>query len=360
MLLVALVVAGIVGATGWRLNSQEEAATGRRGPRATPVTVEAVATAPFAEIVEALGTARANESVTLTASVTQIVSRLAFESGEHVEAGQIIAELADAQEAAELNEARVEVVEAQRELARFEDLRARGVAPQARVDELATLVDRAKARQRAVEARLAELIVRAPFSGVVGLRNASPGMLVRPGDAIATLDDISVIKLDFSVPEVFLGVLAEGDQLEAETAAYPDEVFRGAITRIDTRVDPVTRAATVRAIIPNDDARLRPGMLMVVEVTRAERTSPAVPELALLRQGEQAFVYVAETRGDALVAAKRIVEPGVRRRGRIEILSGLEVGDPVVAEGVHRIQDGSPIAPIDARPVAGDPGEGGA
>ena len=261
-----------------------------RGERVMPVAVASVPSVEFADVVEALGTARANETVTITARVTDTISRINFESGQRVAAGAILVELTDTEEAAGLTEARSTLGEAQREFDRTSDLITRGVVPQSRLDEATAAVQRARARVASIEAQLADRIVRAPFAGIVGLREVSLGGLVRPGDAIARLDDTSLIKLDFTVPERFLSVVEAGMAITARSSAYPDEVFEGSIAQIDSRVDPVTRSVIVRAEIENEDGRLLPGQLMTVEVRRDVRSRPAVPGAALTRYLDQTFV----------------------------------------------------------------------
>jgi membrane fusion protein (multidrug efflux system) len=347
-----LVAVLLVAAAGYKLYGLDQAAQGGGfAPQTTPVAVEAVRQVEFADVVEALGTANANESVSITSKVTETVSRLAYESGEFVRAGDVLAELADAEEAANLTEARSTLEEAQRERARYNELESRGVASPQAIDQLDSSVDRARARVRTIEARLADRIVRAPFDGVVGLRQASPGMLARPGDVIATLDDVSVIKLDFTIPERFLSAVSPGSRLEAQAAAYPGETFFGEVSQIDSRVDPITRTATVRAIVDNADRRLYPGMLMVVGVVRDVRQSLAVPELAVVRQGDEAYVYIVEQGPRGAVAVRRGVTTGARRDGLVEISAGLEEGELVVAKGVHRVRDGAPVTVAGAAPA---------
>lgn len=314
-----------------------------RGERVIAVAVADVPEVEFADIVEALGTARANETVTITARVTDTISRINFESGQQVEAGEILVELTDTEEAAGLTEARTTLREARRDLTRTTDLVARSVVPQSRLDEATAVVERARARVSSIEAQLADRIVRAPFAGLVGLREVSLGGLVRPGDPIARLDDASLIKLDFTVPERFLSVVSAGMQIAARTSAYPDEVFTGAIAQVDSRIDPVTRSVTVRAEIENRDGRLLPGQLMTVEVRRDERSQPAVPGSALTRYLDQTFVYVIEEGADGVFARQRSIQLGRRSGQMVEVLDGLQAGERIITEGVHRIRDGSQV-----------------
>jgi membrane fusion protein (multidrug efflux system) len=347
--LLAAVV--LIAAAAFKLHVLDAGASSQGfAQQATPVAVEPARRVEFADVVEALGTANANESVSITSKVTETVSRIAYDSGDLVQAGDVLAELADAEEAANLTEGRSTLEEALRERSRYNELESRGVASQQTLDQLDSNVERARARVRTIEARLADRIVRAPFAGVVGLRQASPGMLARPGDVIATLDDVSVIKLDFTIPEHFLAAVVQGSRLEAEAAAYPGETFVGQVSQIDSRVDPVTRTATVRALVDNADRRLYPGMLMVVEVVRDVRQSIAAPELALVRRGDAAFVYVVQETPRGSVASQRAVTTGARRDGMVEILSGLEEGELVVSKGVHRLRDGAPVVVAGAAP----------
>ncbi|MEM9749338.1 MAG: efflux RND transporter periplasmic adaptor subunit [Pseudomonadota bacterium] len=341
-------------------------------PPPTPVTAMIVRGETFVDAVEAVGALRANESLTITATLTETVRTVSFESGMEVIAGDILAELTDEEEAADLTDARARLEEAARQYRRSSDLVRRGVAADSTLDAAISARDQAQAQVRAIEARIADYLVRAPFSGVVGLRLVSPGALVQPGDEIATLDDISSVKLDFPVPEVFLANVRRGMTVNATAAAYPSEVFSGTVESIDTRIDPVTRSILVRSVLTNDDRRLRPGMLMTVELVREERVSPAVPELSVILEGDRAFVFVIEEQPRAVavenggegraggaqsapVVEMRSVRLGLRQDGLLEVLSGLDIGERIVAQGVASLRDGAPvrIAPSeDPKPTA--------
>ncbi|PIW29223.1 MAG: efflux transporter periplasmic adaptor subunit [Rhodobacterales bacterium CG15_BIG_FIL_POST_REV_8_21_14_020_59_13] len=326
---------------------------------ATPVAAYTVGNQTFADLVEALGTAGANETIAVTARVSSTISRVNFESGQQVSGGDILVELTDTEEVANLAEARATLRESRRELDRVEGLIERGIAPRQRLDEASAAVERAVARVNSIEARLADRIIRAPFSGVVGLREVSLGSLVRPGDTIITLDDTSIIKLDFSVPERFLSVLSPGQEITAGTSAYPDEVFIGTIAQIGSRIDPVTRTVTVRAEINNDSGHLRPGQLMTVEMRQDVRSRPAIPGSAITRYLDQSFVFIIEESDGSGVVRQQHVELGSRLGNWVEVTSGLAVGDVIVAEGVHRIRDQMPIEIVEragsGRQQSGEP-----
>jgi len=310
---------------------------------ATPVAAYEVSERIFADIVDALGTANANESVLVTAKISDTISRIRFDSGQRVSAGDILVELRDAEEVAGLSEARASLREAEQELVRIRDLTERGVAPRSRLEEIQANAERARARVLALEARVDDRIIRAPFDGVVGLRPVSLGQLVRPGDVIAQLDDVSIIKLDFTLPERFLAAVTPGMEIAARTSAFPDTEFTGEITQIDSRIDPATRAVTVRAEIDNEEGRLRPGLLMTVEVRRDPRTRPAVPDTAITRLRDQVFVFMIENGEGGQYVSQREITVGGRANGYLEVLSGVEPGDIIVRQGVHRVRDGARV-----------------
>ncbi len=301
------------------------------------VVLEAVEYERLANEIEAIGTVRALESVTLTPKVSDTVSAIHFEDGDLVEAGTILLELTNREEQALLAEAQANLEDGRRQLRRLEELVQQGSVPVSQVDEARSRVDAQEARLEALLARLDDRLIRAPFDGALGFREVSQGTLVSPGTAITTIDDISSIRLEFSVPEVFLGVLAPGQRVVARSAAYPDETFEGEISSIGSRVDPVSRAATVRARIPNDELRLRPGMLMTLRLVTAERDALVVPERAVTQIDTRAFVYVANDG----IAEQRTVRLGDRQPGRVEILDGLEAGEEIVTDGVIRVRPGA-------------------
>lgn len=185
-------------------------------------------------------------------------------------------------------------------------------------------------------------MIVAPFDGVVGLRNISAGTLVTPGTQLTTLDDDSVMKLDISIPAVFLEAVKPGLVVTAKTRERSGE-FSGRVTAIDSRIDPVTRSIKVRALIDNSDRALRPGMLMTVSLQKEEALSLMVPEEALLQEGYRSFVYRINRDSEPLSVTKQEVQTGPRRLGAIVVTSGLNAGDQVVTHGVLRLRDGSPV-----------------
>lgn len=311
------------------------------GPAKTqPVVVVAVASTPWVDRILALGTARANESVTLTAKTAETVARVNFSDGQLVEMGAVLVELTDRTEVAQLKEAQAAFVETEKQYERLRGLVKQGTVTQAQVDQQLAARDSARARMEAIRVRLSDRVVTAPFAGQLGFRTVSPGTLVQPGTVISTLDDIRTIKLDFSVPETYLAALASGQNIEAHSAAYPGQAFNGIVSSLDSRVDPITRSIQVRAEIPNDERLLKPGMLLSVEVINRPRESLTIPEVSLSAVRERMFVYRVGSDNKAEEVTVRI---GSRRRGEVEILDGLHAGDRVITDGLVRVRAGVPV-----------------
>lgn len=300
--------------------------------------------ATVADRVEALGTLRANESVTITATVTETISAIHFDDGQQVSAGDVLAEMTSREQHARLEEAQARLAEAERQYDRVKSLEASGSASASLLDERRRDLRTARATLAAIESQLADRLIKAPFDGVVGLRNISVGALVEPGDVITTLDDDRLMKLDFPVPSLFLPSLAPGLAIEARSPALGDQPFDGAVSSISSRVDPVTRTVQVRARIDNPERTLRPGLLMQVELLRDPRQALLVPEAAILQRGSEHAVLVVEEAADGqTIAQRRPVQVGLRRPGEVEIVAGLEAGERVITHGADKARAGQPV-----------------
>lgn len=320
-----------------------------------PVAATLAQTRTFNDTVELLGVAKGRQSVTLTAAATQLVERVRFTDGQYVAEGAVLVELKDAEQNAGVEQARARVAQAERTLERWRTLAERGFASKAAVDEHEAAYLTAQADLTAAEARRGDRLIRAPFAGVVGLTDIAPGALVNPGAVIVTLDDLSAVRVDFEVPERYLPGLAAGQTIRARTDAYPDMVITGRIDTLDTRVDAETRAITARAVFPNPDGYLKPGMLIRVTLSRGQRESVAVPEAAVAVQGASSFVFViAESEGGTR-AEQRPVVSGARQDGFVEVRDGLSAGDRIVANGLNKVTGGQPVKvaeTLDAADVA--------
>ena len=312
------------------------------------VTATRLTVRNFADHIEAIGTAQAKESVTISAQVTEIVGSTTFSDGDFVKVGDVLVELIKQEEKAQLAEAKAHLAEANKQYERIASLVEGGNSPQSRLDQQIGIRDAAQARLDTVMARLSDHLIRAPFSGVLGMRMISPGTLLRPGDPIVTLDDISVIKLDFPVPEIHLAAVSSGQEITAISAAYPEQVFTGVVTAISSRVDPVTRAVTVRAEIDNPQQILKPGMLLSVSIISHPRRVLGAPENAVFQNRDRHFLFRIKPNNRV---EKQQVMIGTRIPGWVEILGGVSAGDQVVTDGVHRLNDGSAVQIITPSPA---------
>ena len=318
-----------------------------------PALVEAapIASESFSDTLDAVGTAFANEQVVLSAPVTERITSINFSDGGFVSRGQVIATLAVGQEQAELAAAQAQALAAQQQLSRIQALKARGFATAASLDSQVALANAARASAQQARASIGDRVIRSPFPGWVSLRTVSPGAIVTAGTPIATVSDISRIKLDFTIPETRLSMIREGQAIKAISAAWPDRPFTGTIATIDPVIDPATRAVRIRAILPNPDRALKPGMLLTVNVIAKRRQSLAVPELAVVGDGKDRFVFVVEEG-----KAKRTkVDTGIRQNGLVEILGGVKPGQTVVTDGVVKLTDGVPVRlPGEAKSASAD------
>jgi membrane fusion protein (multidrug efflux system) len=339
--------------------TSEGVATGpgvRGSGRAALVTLEAARLMEFRDEIEAIGNVKANESINVAAQVTDTISAVNFEDGQFVEAGTVLVELTNEEETALLAEARANFEDASKQHERFRDLVGQGSASEQQMDEARTRQMAARARLEAIEARLDDRLVRAPFAGLLGFREISQGTLVTPGTLITTLDDISFVKLDFSVPERFFSVLEPGLEVVAVGTAWENREFKGTVTAVGARIDQDTRAVTVRARIQNSDLALRPGMLLTIRLVHSRESVLFVSEAAIVQRQLQSYVFTV----DEGLARQIEVTIGRRRPGIVEILSGLEPGQSVVTLGVDRLRPGMSVrvqaeGTADQRPQGGKP-----
>lgn len=300
------------------------------------VLVAPVSRVPFALELEAVGNARANEAVDITAKTSNRITVIRFREGQQVKAGDVLVEFDGEQARANLAEAEAALRDSRSQFNRSRELYNTKALSEAQLDQLQATLTVNEARVSGSRSQLNDTIIRAPFAGRVGLRNISVGSFVSPGTVITTLDDTSIIKVDFSVPEVFLSTLKEGLLVAAQSSAYPETPFNGKVTSIDSRLDPVSRAVLVRAQIENRDGRLKPGMFMTVKLTRSEAPALMIPEQALIPEGDKRYVFAVRD-GKAV---RSEVRTGRRRPGEVEILGGVAEGDIVVVEGTQKIRDG--------------------
>lgn len=345
ILFVLFLIGGFI---GWQYKEQipflaetEEADQwGGAGDNAVDVITAFVAKKDLPQIVTAVGTVRANESVDITTKVAAKILKLQFTEGAFVEQGTELVFLDANETEAELAESQAELLNSRKLYQRALKLYKTKNVPKARVDLLLSELQIAEAKVSADKARLADFIIRAPFSGILGFREVSVGALVRPADMITTLDDITSLKLDFNLPESYLASLHKEQTFVARSVAFKDRRFLGKVQTISTRIDPVTRSVQVRGRIPNKDGDLKPGMFLSVELqTGLFKDAVLVPEHAVTISTVGHFIYVVVDD----VAYRRDVIIGHRLQGWVQIVSGLNGATEVVTEGLQKIKDGQKV-----------------
>lgn len=343
--LIGLMLSSLVLVLGACGKQEQAARQTNAGDRPVVVTTTIVKPRPFSDALEALGTAQARESVTITAKVSDVVTRLMFDSGDRVRAGQVLADMNSRAEQADVAAAQAALRDAEQQARRGGELAHEQLIARGQYDTLRANRDAAAASVQARRASVADRTITAPFAGVLGLRQVSVGALVAPGDVITTLDDDSTIKLDFTQPESALSSLRVGQPITALSDAWPGTTFEGRVANVDSRIDPQTRAVRVRAELPNPDGKLRPGMLLRVRLDLPQRQALVLPELAVQQEAEQSYVFRV---GQDDKATQVPVKLGTRRRGLVEVVSGLKPGDRVVVEGTIKLHDGSRVVEADA------------
>lgn len=338
---IALIILGAAIYGAFEFSGNMEPRQGRGFQRGvTNVVIARVYRDEFIDQLEALGTARANESVELTPNTTDIITEINFSDGMTVKKGDVLVRLVSDEEQAALRAAQANFNEQKRELARIKNLVKSRTLPTVRLDTQKTLYEKSLAEQQVALARLHDREIIAPFDGQLGLRRVSVGALLTPGTVITTLDDLSLIKLDFTIPEGFLSALKVGQTIVTRSDTYKNRIFEGIVTTIDTRVNPVSRAVTVRAKIQNSDHALRPGMLLRVNLIRNRTQSLLIPEEAIVSYGDDKYVFTPD---DQNIVTRRKITPGRRRPGEIEILAGLEENQAIVVEGTLKIKQGDKV-----------------
>ena len=341
MKLLKLVCIGVLGTAGFVPMAYAQKGGGAKKP--TPVITTTVIKSEFADYIEALATTKSNESVVVTADESEKVTAVHFEDGQIVKKGDLLVTLDKTQEEAELRAAMALTAERRNAYNRAKGLSGNSALPKATLQTRLAELKQSQADTEAIKARLKNYEVRAPFDGVLGLREISVGTLVQPGDMITTIDDLSQIKVDFSVPSVFLTALKPNLPIVGYVEAFGDREFKGVIKTINTQIDPVTRTVRVRAILPNDDGVLKPGLLMSITLSKNQRQSLLIPEEALVKRSDKNFVFSVNEKDGALIAQQKEIQLGSRQPGVVEVLSGLDEGERIVSHGVSKIRNGSAV-----------------
>lgn len=367
-----------VGAAWWWQQRPQEPATGSGaasgatpsarsgagGGAGAPASVEVVQvkTARLQDDAQAVGSLRSRQSVTLKPETAGRVSRIAFADGAAVRRGQLLVQLDDTLQRAELSQAQAQLSIARANLKRNEELLAQNFVAARVVDESRAALQVAEAQVDLAQARLQRMRITAPFDGTLGLRSINLGQYVKDGDELVNLEDTSKLTVDFRLPERYQNRLAPGQGVQVQLDALPGKRYDARVIAIDPLLDANGRSISVRAEMPAAPGDgLRPGMFArVLVVFAVDDRALVVPEEALVPQGGRQFVYVIDEQGQG-DARKRVsrrveVELGVRRGAEVQITQGLNAGDTVVVAGQQRLQrDGTAVRVVDMATGAAAP-----
>lgn len=360
--LVGLVApAGLVVLGGCSRGEGKQGGAGNGGFSMPPMPIQTADVA--AQTVEnrysVVGTVAADEAITVAAEIAGRVVALPFHEGQPIARGALIAQLDDAELAAEVARAEAQVAQRRSSYDRIRTVVDQGAGTPQDLDDADAALKVATADLAVARARLAKTRIEAPFAGVAGSRAVSVGAYLSVGDAITTLARIDELRVNFTAPERMLAQLQRGAPVTISTTAFPDRVLTGAIDVIDPSLDRDTRAAHIIARVPNPDRMLRPGMSAdVAVVLEARPQALTVPSEAVFVQGGQPMVYVVQP--DSTVAP-RPVQLGLREPGMVEVVDGLAPGDRVVRAGHQKLFPGAKVMPLpggDAPAGGGAPDDG--
>ena len=315
-----------------------------KGPGAAgaPMAVEAtkVVRQALPQTITAVGSLRSDESVTLRPEVAGRVSAILFKEGQNVAKGMTLVRLDPAINQAEVQQAKANLTLAKSKYDRAVELSQRNFISGQAKDEAENNLRVAEAAVALVEARLAKTDIKAPFSGVIGLRVVSVGDYVKEGADMVNLESIDPLKVDFRVPETAMRQVQPGQTLTVTLDALPGKKFEGKVLAMNPLVDAAGRSVVIRAIVRNADTSLRPGMFTRVSlITKDDKDALVIPEQAIVPQGDEQFVFrVVDGK-----ATRVKVSIGQRREGKVEVLQGLSVNDMVVTAGQLKLRDGTPV-----------------
>ena len=325
------------------------AAPAAKGGGAVPVRVATVRVGAISDEISAVGTLIANESVMIRPERDGRITEIRFSEGQLVRKGDRLVALDTAEIEAQLAAASSELTLNRSRLNRAEELHAKKFISAQALDDAREALNQSAARRAEVKARVDKSTVIAPFEGVAGLRQVSPGAYVKAGQDIARLEGIGTLKLDFRVPELYLGRMRPKQEVVLRVDAYPGESFRGDIYAIEPAVEESSRTVLLRARVPNPGARLKPGMFARVALVLETRDNAIIiPEQALVLQGKDRYVY-RYLDGKAVLER---VELGLRRPGEVEVRQGLSAGQAIVVDGQLRLRDGAPVTVLADKPSA--------
>ncbi|WP_291995449.1 efflux RND transporter periplasmic adaptor subunit [Candidatus Accumulibacter sp. ACC003] len=374
--IVGLVVLGYLAYTGFRAPGGPKIAaapaagaakpgaaapTGAPGVFPLPVETARVEASEVAVDATAVGSLRSNESVVLRPEIAGRIASIHFKDGVAVGKGALLVALDAATQAAEVDQAQASLALAQANYQRTQDLFARKFISGQALDNTQAALKVQEAALALAQARFDKTRLRAPFSGVVGIRSVSVGDYVKEGQELVNLEDIATLKVDFRLPESYLARLRPGQALEVSSDALPGHVFAAVLEAVNPLVEASGRAISLRASLANGEGRLRPGMFVRVRLIFEHRNNVLlIPEQAVVPDSKTPYVYrVVDGQ-----AKRAPIKTGLRRGAQVEVIEGLQVGDEIVTAGQLKLRDGAPVRAVgdglgQAPPAADTPAAAG-
>ena len=344
-IIVLALVAGVIGAVFYIKSIQ---LAPKEPPMFPPeaITTEKVELREWPQSLRAVGEVRERTGVQVSTELGGIITKIAFESGQKVNQGDLLIELDRSNEEAQIKSAEAALRLAEINLKRSRELLAERAISESEFDTAEATADEAQARVEALQATIAKKTIRAPFTGRLGIRLVNLGQYLNPGSKIVGIQDLSTVYAYFTLPQRYLAQVAEGQRVELSTDAYPDDIFVGELFAIEPSVDRSARQIEMLGIFQNADERLRPGMYAEVEVIMPEpKQVVAVPRPAIYYQsyGNTIFVVKPAEEGQGLVVEERMVRLGQSRGDYVEVLNDLEAGETVATSAVFKLSDGRAV-----------------
>ncbi len=348
----ALLILFALAVPGCREADQAGSGGPQGGPPPAVVEVVSVRSETLDERVDLVGQLEAEESVMLRVETPGVIESIAFEEGQEVRKGAVLFRLRDDEQQARLHEAEANLALASDTWQRTRALASRNVSAAAQLEKSVAELAAARARVELAKVALDRTVLRAPFDGRLSARRVSPGDRVDSRENLAEIHAVARLQLVFTLPEVGIPIARTGAPVSIRVAPFPDQTFPGEVFFVAPALDPATRRLSLKAWVPNPDRRLRPGMFANIDFEIGRREAAIViPEDAIAYDANGSFVWRV---GDDRRAERVAVEPGVRRDRKIEIRSGLSIGDRIVAGGTHKVVAGGEVVPAtEAEPASG-------
>ena len=314
---------------------------GSPGGFATTVVLAEARREPVSETLSLVGTLAANEMVEIKSETDGTVEKILFEEGAAVKEGHLLIQLDESKLAAAVAEAEANYNLSRVTHERSHQLYRDKLVSQQELDQGAAVLEANRASLDLKKRLWKDTRIHAPFSGIAGGRVVSPGQVIARNTTLTWLVDLDTVKVEVAVPERFLGQLKVGQTVELTVAPFPGEKFRGEVYFIAPQVDPTTRTALVKAKIPNATRRLKPGMFANLDLTlKLKDNAVVIPESAVMASGDRTLVYVVSADDTAQI---RPVTLGIRMAGSVEVVTGLQGGERIVAEGVQKVRPGGKV-----------------